>query len=158
MSDMYRWQIGDALLRIDELMKQKKEIDEQLTILRNLAQATAFMLPDGAERDAVVAEIERGSATGFTATIRNIIQQNPRGLTPPEIRDALFGVGYDLSNQVNPLASIHSVLRRLVEGDEIQLVGQNYRWKGFATPGKGMARAMQRAAIISSLKDRAKKR
>src|SRR5437763_3486212 len=108
MLDMYRNQIGACLLRIDELMEARKNIDIELAQLRKLALANAFLLTNQDERDAVVQEIDKQAATGFTQMIRNILRQNPQGLTPPEVRDALFGAGYDLSSQVNPLASIHS--------------------------------------------------
>jgi hypothetical protein len=151
MLEMYRQQIGASLLRIDELMEERKKIDAELVKLRKLALANAFMLTDQDARDAVVAEIDSQSATGFTHTIRSILRQNPRGLTPPEIRDALFGAGYDLSSQVNPLASIHSVLRRLVTAGEVEPLGESYRWKGDRVRGF-ISRAFKQAAIIERLK------
>jgi hypothetical protein len=39
-------------------------------------------------------------------------------LTPPEIRTDLLKIGLG-QNQVNLLSSIHTVLRRMVEGGEI---------------------------------------
>jgi hypothetical protein len=49
------------------------------------------------------------------------------------LREELFDAGIDLSAQSNALASIHSVIRRLVDSGEIERYGKTdlgaYRWK-----------------------------
>jgi hypothetical protein len=64
-----------------------------------------------------------------------------------QVRATLQGMGYDLSSQSNPMASIHSVIRRLLEKGEIEPNGDpdmgGYRWK--PTPGEAaMREAMRR--------------
>jgi hypothetical protein len=54
-------------------------------------------------------------------------------MTPPEVRDRLGSIGFDLSSYSNELAVIHTVLRRLNEAGEIRIVprsgGRNaYLW------------------------------
>jgi hypothetical protein len=54
-------------------------------------------------------------------------------MTPPEVRDRLLSIGYDLSSYSNELAVIHTVLRRLNEAGEIRIIpkagGKNaYLW------------------------------
>jgi hypothetical protein len=58
-------------------------------------------------------------ALGFTDAIRRLFRIRKTPLSPPEIRADLLkmGIGQD---QVNLLSSIHTVLRRMVEGGEIE--------------------------------------
>jgi hypothetical protein len=59
------------------------------------------------------------SSPGFTNSIRRLLRAHNASLSPPEIRDGLLklGIGRD---QINLLASIHTVLRRLVDFGEIE--------------------------------------
>ena len=133
----YRQQIGAALRQLLELANRKKEIEQQMSKLRNLIVANANMLPDS-ERAVFIKQAEDSISAGFTATIRELFRTNPKGLSPTILRDKLIESGFDLNSQSNPLASIHSVIRRLLENEEIERYGAAdlgiYRWKQ-ATPG-----------------------
>jgi len=51
--------------------------------------------------------------------IRAVLKNNPqRSMSPVEVRDSLTAIGYETSKHKNPLASIHSVLKRLVESGD----------------------------------------
>jgi hypothetical protein len=59
------------------------------------------------------------SSLGFTDSIRRIFRTQNAPLKPPEIRSNLLKMGIG-REQVNLLASIHTVLRRLVDSGEIK--------------------------------------
>lgn len=48
-----------------------------------------------------------------------------RGLTAMEVRSKLQDLGYDLTKYENPLASIHTCVRRMIETDELKLMESN---------------------------------
>lgn len=58
---------------------------------------------------------------GLSDAIRVIFAAAPGTLmTPPEVRNRLSDLGYDLSQFENPLASIHTALRRMGETGELK--------------------------------------
>ena len=58
------------------------------------------------------------SSTRLTDAIRSILAKAEEPLSASEIRDQLAGMGFDMRSYSNPLATIHTVLRRLIESDE----------------------------------------
>jgi hypothetical protein len=53
---------------------------------------------------------------GLTDAIRAVLKtHHNETLLPVDVRDRLVRAGYDITKQVNILASIHTILRRLVE-------------------------------------------
>ncbi len=116
--DPYRQQIGRALRDLMQCAKQKREITKRMSKLRNLIIANANLLPE-AER-AVFIQQASESFAGFTDSIREIFRTHVNGLTPIQVRDKLLELGFDLDSQSNPMASIHSVIRRLENAGEIE--------------------------------------
>ena len=114
----YRQQIGRALRDLMQCVKQKREIDQRMSKLRHLIVANANLLPE-AER-AVFIQRANESFAGFTDSIREIFRTHVNGLTPIQVRDKLLELGFDLNSQSNPMASIHSVIRRLESAGEIE--------------------------------------
>ena len=57
------------------------------------------------------------SDLGLTDSIRMLLQSYPNRLFgPTEVRDVLVAGNYDFGQQPNPLASIHTVLKRITNG------------------------------------------
>lgn len=68
--------------------------------------------------------------------IRKVLNSLNRYWTPIHVRNALVARNYDLTPYTNPLASIHAVLKRLIDsGEAIRTAGPDgkamYRWKVF---------------------------
>lgn len=114
----YRNQIRTALRELTEKGRLRTEIDRDMANLRQLILANANLLPDD-ERKVFIAQADEAEPAGFTETIRKILQSAVRGLTPVEVRDALVASGKNLSSQANPMASIHTVLKRLEKSGSI---------------------------------------
>jgi hypothetical protein len=58
-----------------------------------------------------------GITEGIKAALRLAF---PRGVSPTALRRALEDAGFDFSNQKNPMASIHSILKRLQKKGHIE--------------------------------------
>jgi hypothetical protein len=56
--------------------------------------------------------------SGLTDAIRTILAKADGPLSASEIRDRLSGMGFDMKSYSNPLATIHTILRRLTDSDE----------------------------------------
>jgi len=131
----YREQINQHLARFVQLVAQRGDIDAEIVKTRHLIRAFINMLP-GNERNEVSPAIEVliGQQVGLTDAIRNTLQQFAgTWMSAVEVKKRLIGFGFDFDAYTsNPLASIHTVLKRLpTEQVEKKTVGGSsyYRWK-----------------------------
>ena len=72
--------------------------------------------------------------TGLTDAVRQVLEvTKPTWQTAVSMREALTERQYDLSSYKNVLASLHTILKRLLDNDEVYSItrgGKNlYRWK-----------------------------
>src|SRR5580658_2892117 len=65
------------------------------------------------------AEMEAGPG-GLTESIRAILTEAGEPLTASEIREKLEAKGFDMKSYSNPLANIHTILRRLTEAKAVE--------------------------------------
>ena len=78
-----------------------------------------------AEKAEKIAEA-MGHQLALSHAIESILNQNPRFLSPIEIRDALIATGYDLQRYANPLSLIHQTLNRMVAEGKIQGINGHF--------------------------------
>ncbi len=62
--------------------------------------------------------VGEASPKGLTDAIRKILASSEEPLTASQIRDRLTAMGFDMKAYSNPLATIHTVLRRLSQSEE----------------------------------------
>ncbi len=111
----YREQIKHHLVRFAQLTAERTRIDEELTKLRHLLRSLANMLSGDDRKETMDAlEVLLGPQMGLTDAIRNTLRQFAGiWMSPIEIRDKLRDFCFDFDSYTsNPLASIHSVLKR----------------------------------------------
>ena len=115
-------------------IRKRDEALRELSRLSELIRSTIKMLsPEQRSKcDALLERIDRRPA-GLTTTIRVCFTAGKEWLTPVEIRDMLKATGFNFeSYKANPLASIHTTLKRMVphELESKTLGGQKvYRLK-----------------------------
>lgn len=86
-----------------------EELEDQIIGLQQTASGLAKTL-----KEPYVAEDE----LGLTEAIRRAFKQNEnKNFTALEVKDELENMGYDLSRYGNAMASIHSVLKRIIDKD-----------------------------------------
>lgn len=89
----------------DNAVSELARLDAEATALR---QTIAALAP-------LVGEV---SSAGLTDAVRSILAQADEPLSASDIRDRLAALGFDMKSYSNPLATIHTILRRLTETDE----------------------------------------
>jgi len=106
----YRAALEAAAKEYEALGDERRKIDERLT---QLAQTIGTL----------------SRLIGLTPTVPLSITDAVRlavragvPMTPPEVRDRLLSIGFDLSSYSNELAVIHTVLKRLNEAGEIRII------------------------------------
>jgi len=103
---------------------------------RALEAATKEYGTLGAERERIdtrLAELAHSIATlsklcGYTPTVpwgltdacRTVLRNAAVPMMPSEVRDRLTAIGFELGTYANPLAAIHTTLKRLVEAHELK--------------------------------------
>jgi hypothetical protein len=105
-----RQELLEQLKKREQLEQKIRDLADTLKALRKMCDADAQEIENFASND---------SNLGFTDAIRRQLHIQQRPLSPTEIRDELVksGVG---RGQSNLLASIHTVLRRMVKAGEIE--------------------------------------
>ena len=112
----------EMLLKLKDAIQVRTEADKQITEYTNAVRALAKVVEDEDTSAAyLIALDEIIGKYGFMDAVRFVIRGHPEGLTPQGVRDwIVIGKKMDLSVYTNPLASIHTTLRRLVEAGEIE--------------------------------------
>jgi hypothetical protein len=99
----------DELAALEQERQQLTErlawVDQRTSQLRAYVNAIAPLIQNDPGGDFAQA--------GLTQICRDLLARNPRWMTAPEIRLLLGGMGIDLSPYSNPMAVLHSVLRRV---------------------------------------------
>jgi hypothetical protein len=107
------------------LRRQRADIMKRIGTVRQtiLGLATLF---EGSMSDDELLDLNgrkaNGRQTGFTKAIRIVLMQSPKPLRAAEVRDMLEAHGVSLLHHKGPLASVTTVLNRLVQYGEAQVL------------------------------------
>lgn len=107
------------------LRRQRADIMKRIGTVRQtiLGLATLF---EGSMSDDELLDLNgrkaNGRQTGFTKAIRIVLMQSPKPLRAGEVRDLLESQGVSLLHHKGPLASVTTVLNRLVQYGEAQVL------------------------------------
>jgi hypothetical protein len=106
--DDYRRALDAAVREYEKLSAERAELDGRLAQLKHSIAALTKLCG-----------YEPTVPLGLTDACRLIVRNAVTPLTALEVRDRLAAIGVDLGKYSNPLASIHTVLKRMHEGGEI---------------------------------------
>jgi chromosome segregation ATPase len=126
-----------AKQQLAEVLRELQELEQKKMLLRQTLEALeAQCRAAGIDVDPSEEATYLRDHTGMSDEIRSILKAQPLAwLRPAEIREELANVGHDLAKYKNPQATIHMVLKRLVqsgEAEEQTIDGkQAYRARGF---------------------------
>jgi hypothetical protein len=139
--------------RREDLTRQTAENEGKIAGLIQTINAMAGL----AGEDPVPSPPGAGEVIGITDRIRHILRESGQPLSTTEIRDLLESAGCDLKGYSNPMATIHTVLRRLQEGEEIKekhlkIDGKKYR-AFIGAVGQGRGRFMGVAVVRRKQKE-----
>ncbi len=134
----YRITILLCSRRLEKLVAKREKLNAEIERISELLTANANFLP-AEEKAEQLLQLEQlvADPPGFTDSVRQVLRANRWAeATPIAVRDMLAQAGFNLSAYNNPLASIHTILKRLAERGEVTTSvkdGQTcYRWKAKA--------------------------
>ncbi len=118
----YKQAYETAKQELLQLLQKRDQLDQKIRKLRHSLKPLSELCgadPEEIDKLLLMEGFIVDSAFGFTDTIRRLFRIHKTPLSPPGIRADLLkmGIGQD---QVNLLSSIHTVLRRMAEGGEIE--------------------------------------
>jgi hypothetical protein len=118
----YKDAYAKAKLDLLKQLRKRDDLDKHIHKLRHTVKALGELCgadPEEIHKLLLNEGFAINSKPGFTDTIRRLFRVYQKTLGPVEIRDHLLKVGIG-EEQVNLLSSIHTVLRRMAEGGEIE--------------------------------------
>ena len=131
----YRGTIFVCRVRLGKLVAKREKLNQEISRVSDLVVANANFLPEEEKADQLE-QLEQlvAEPPGFTESVRNIMKANAiHPATALQVREMMAKDGFDLRAYSNPLASIHTILKRLAERGEVTTSvndGQTYyRWK-----------------------------
>jgi hypothetical protein len=107
--DDYRRALDAAVREYEALISQQTELEARIAQLRHSIAALTKLCG-----------YESTVPLGLTEACRLVLRNADAPLTALEIRDRLKAIGVDLDKYSNPLASIHTILKRMRDGGEVK--------------------------------------
>lgn len=133
----YTMVLDEAITEYEDLRAKRDDLETQIAKKFQFIQATLNLLPDQERlRYAALLSLGRPEEHGPTIAIKKLLKRMPnRWMTAREVRDMLIVNGFDFSQyKSNPLASVHSILKRLGQEKEIDFAVVDgvmaWKWKG----------------------------
>ena len=109
-SDEYQRALAAATKEYETLAAERQRIDQRLS---ELAHSIGTLTRLCGYTPTVT--------WGFADACRAVLRSSRVPMTPADVRDRLANVGFDLSAYANPLAAIHTTLKRLTEAEELKI-------------------------------------
>lgn len=156
--DYWKQALEEARSRREVLLDRRVNLSEKLTNideeLGQLDQVISSLIPLAGETSVAGFSrfLEDLANIGLADACRAVLQATPdRFLSPVAIKKTLEEQGYDLKQHNNVLASIHGVLKRLVEsGEAIKSASMGgtsiYKWNPVRQPKLDLGKSEQSVA------------
>ena len=128
VGDEYIRIVGESLERFRLLSHHREQMDVELSKLRQFLYAALNMVSDDDAREKLEKEVTAvlqkttASVASLAASIRRIFEEDSdTGYSIAGVRERLLESGFDFSSyKSNPLSSISTTLRRMVDTGELQ--------------------------------------
>lgn len=148
VDNLYKQTFDAQIKELSHLMKEREELDnrrdELSARIAHVRNSVLALSPLVGEKPEDVKEKYLHlfpdlipSDVGLTDAVRKVLQSYDTFWSPKRVRMGLRQIGYDTDRYGNILASIHTVLKRLAEADEVEVdksgVATAYKWKNSGT-------------------------
>lgn len=139
LTDSEKQTLNQYLAQLKSATVERNKLTQRIRRLEDAARSILAMTEDEEEIKSYQGRlVDIIEPTGFTGAICKVLQAaNGEAMTAVEVRDALPSVGFLLSGYSNPLATVHTILKRLVENPFLYNIEAGtkeertaYRWVG----------------------------
>ena len=119
--ETYRQALEQAIREYERLSQKRARIDERLA---QLVQTMGSL--------SRLCRLTPTVRFGLTDACRMVLKSAGHPLTAAEVKVHLEGIGFDASKYANPLACIHTVLKRLCRSGEVRFTPRAHDKPAFA--------------------------
>jgi hypothetical protein len=129
----YRRDLQARKRELAGLLKQRQVFDRQMAQLQPIINHLEGLCRELGDRAAKENAAKVELTTGLTELARVTLEEAYMPLSASEVKKRMEAKGFDFSKYSNPLASIHTVLKRLVKSRQVKVVPQKagkkaYQW------------------------------
>lgn len=129
----YRRTLAEAKRDLARLLGERQKIDHKLARLQGVINNLETLCDELNQKVSGKRMTKEELGMGFTRLARVILKENFFPLTANGLKETMEAKGVDFSDYSNPLAVIHTVLKRLVTNGEARVVPQQkgknaYQW------------------------------
>jgi hypothetical protein len=129
----YRRDLQARKRELVTLLTQRQKIDQRMAQLQPVINHLEGLCRELGEKVAHETAVNLELTTGLTDLARVTLQEAYIAVSAGDLKNRMQDKGFDFSKYSNPLASIHTVLRRLVKSGEVRVVPQKggkktYQW------------------------------
>ena len=118
--------LASSIEKRERLVKATADLDEEIHKTRQAVFGLVGLIPETeleklkAQNPEVFDEYA-DSRLGITDAVREVLKSRKDFMTPTEVRDAVLKISRSLDGHKNPVGSVHTVLKRLVDADEVMI-------------------------------------
>ena len=122
MASSYESALKCTLRDLNTLVRRRAEIDNQISELRNIALALCAKTgaKDQKEKLMILLGQIEDEMPKFSEAVKDALYSADRPLPATQVRDVMELRGFSFVGLANPLANVHSTLRRLAAQGEIK--------------------------------------
>ncbi len=129
----YQRALTSARRELERLLQQRLKIDQRMTQLQPIIRNLENLCQDLDQRRAAEEAASKELLHGLTQEVSKTLKSNFSPMSPRQIMDDMVKRGFDFKSYSSPLASVHTVLRRLVAAGKVKIVPQpkgkkQYQW------------------------------
>jgi hypothetical protein len=125
--------VESYLKRLQDATAKQKQIQEEMNRVEVAIRGMLALTENEEEMKYLEQLDEILKPEGFTEAIRKVLRSTKEYLTPAEVKERLPIAGFFLTEYSNPLASIHTILKRLHKANEVTLGAKDgkasYQWR-----------------------------
>lgn len=129
----YQRALTSARRELERLLQQRLRIEQRMTELQPIIRNLENLCQDLDQRRAAEQAASKELLQGLTQEVSKTLKSNYSPMSPRQIMDDMVRRGFDFKTYSSPLASVHTVLRRLVKAGKAEIVPQpkgkkRYKW------------------------------
>jgi hypothetical protein len=153
----YRRDLQTKKQELARLLRNRQEIDHKIAQLQPLISHLEGLCRELGDRVAKEAAIKVELTTGLTELARTTLEEAALPLSTRELKTRMEAKGFDFSKYASPLATLHTVVNRLVNSGKVKVVAlkggkKSYQW---ITVIDGLLSVLTKVAEHSQAKARA---
>jgi hypothetical protein len=129
----YQKDLREAKGHLDGLLRQRQDIDKDIAQVQLRIHHLEALCRDLKQIDIAEKKASSESLQGLTHEISKTLEGNFLGMTARQVMENTASRGFDFSTYSNPMAAIHTVLKRLVKAQKVKIISKEkgkkeYKW------------------------------